>query len=102
MTSLKTIGKVALLLLLCATTAAGFLWLSPAAGAFRQPALARIVVFHVPCAIVTDVASVVAAWFAIAYLRRRDPRDDIKSRAAYGQALLFSALTTVTGAIFAK
>ena len=50
-------AKIALLVLLCATTAAGFLWLPPAAGPFRNQDLARIVVFHVPCAIVASVAS---------------------------------------------
>ena len=95
------IGKIALLLLLCATTIGGFLWLPPARS-FVNPATARIVVFHVPCAIVADIAAVVAAWFAIAYLRRRRLADDLKSSVSFGLALLFSALTTVTGAIFAK
>jgi len=95
------IGKIALLLLLCATTVAGFLWL-PAAKGFPQPEMARIVVFHVPCAIVADLAAAVAAWYAIVYLRRRNQADDLKSSVSFGLALLFSLLTTVTGAIFAK
>jgi len=95
------IGKIALLLLLCATTVAGFLWL-PAAKGFPQPEMARIVVFHVPCAIVADIAAAVAAWYAIVYLRRRRFTDDVKSSVSFGLALLFSLLTTVTGAIFAK
>jgi len=98
---LQPVGKIALLLLLCATTAGGFLWL-PAARQFANPALARIVVFHVPCAIVADLASVVAGWYAIAYLRRRDLHDDVRSSASFGLALLFCLLTTVTGAIFAR
>ncbi len=101
MTNIDKIGRIALLLLLCATTAGGFLWLPPARS-FVNPNTARIVVFHVPCAIVADIAAVVAAWFAIVYLRRRNPADDLKSSASFGLALLFSALTTVTGAIFAK
>jgi heme exporter protein C len=98
---MEKLGKIALLLLLCATTIGGFLWLPPAK-IFVNPATARIVVFHVPCAIVADIAAVVAAWFAIAYLRRRRLSDDVKSSVSFGLALLFSALTTVTGAIFAK
>ena len=101
MTSTQKLGKVALLLLLCATTVGGFLWLQPARQ-FVNPALARIVVFHVPCAIVADLASVVAGWYAIAYLRKRDLRADVKSSVSFGLALLFCLLTTVTGAIFAK
>ncbi len=95
------IGKVALLLLLCATTVGGFLWLPPAE-AFLKPALARIVVFHVPCAIVADLASVVAGWYAIAYLRKRTLTDDVKSSVSFGLALLFCFLTTITGSMFAK
>lgn len=101
MTSLDKFGKIALLLLLCATTVGGFLWLAPAER-FVNPAMARIVVFHVPCAIVADLASVVAGWYAIAFLRTRSLHDDVKSSASFGLALLFCLLTTVTGAIFAK
>ena len=101
MINASSLGKIALLLLLCATTVAGFLWL-PAASHFISPETARIVVFHVPCAIVADIAAIVAAWYAILYLRRRDLTDDLKSSVSFGLALLFSLLTTVTGAIFAK
>lgn len=101
MISLSNFGRLALLLLLCATTVGGFLWLPPAQQ-FVNPALARIVVFHVPCAIVADLASVVAGWYAIAYLRKRSLRDDVKSSVSFGLALLFCLLTTITGAIFAK
>jgi heme exporter protein C len=67
-----------------------------------NPALARIVVFHVPCSLVAYLASGVATWYAVQYLRLRRPEDDIKSRASFGLALLFWVLTTGTGMIFAK
>ncbi|BDI32292.1 hypothetical protein CCAX7_43430 [Capsulimonas corticalis] len=98
---LAQIPKVLLLLMLCATTVAGFLWL-PAAEGFRNPALARIVVFHVPCSIVASIASGVTMWYAIAYLATRRPMHDVKSRVSAELSLLFWILTTVTGAIFAK
>ncbi len=101
MTNTLTLGKFVLLLLLCATTVGGFLWLPPAQG-FMNPALARIVVFHVPCSLVAYLASGVATWYAISYLRGRRPEDDIKSRTSFGLALLFWVLTTGTGMIFAK
>lgn len=94
-------AKIGLLLLICATTVGGFLWLPPAVG-FINPDLARMFVFHTPCAMAGYVASAAALWYAIAYLRRRDPVDDIKSRVSFALALLFWVLTTVTGAIFAK
>ncbi len=95
------LGKLALLLLLCGTTAAGFLWLPPAVG-FRNPALARIVVFHVPCAIVAYLPTTVATWYAVRYLRGRELEDDIKSRVAFALGLLLWGLAAVTGAVFAK
>lgn len=95
------LGKIALLLLLSATTAAGFLWLPPA-DLFRDGALARIVVFHVPCSIAASLATTVGTWHAIRYLWKHDLRDDIKSSVSFGLALMFWALTTVTGAIFAR
>ena len=95
-------AKTALLILLCATTAAGFLWLPPAAGPFRNQDLARIVVFHVPCAIVASVASAVASFFAIKYLWLRRSGDDVRSKVSFSLALLFWILTTATGAMFAK
>ena len=69
---------------------------------FQNPALARIVVFHVPCSMVAYLASGVATWYAIRYLRRRDLEDDMKSRVSFALALVFWVLTTLTGAIFAK
>lgn len=94
-------AKVALLLLLCATTVGGFLWLPPAKG-FQNPALARIMVFHVPCSLVAYLASGVATWYAVRYLWKRQREDDVKSRASFGLALVFWLLTTGTGMIFAK
>lgn len=101
MTNRAIWAKIGLLLLLCATTAAGFLWLPPAQG-FQNPSLARIMVFHVPCSLVAYLASGVATWYAIRYLHRRHWDDDIKSRVSFGLALLFWVLTTATGMIFAK
>ena len=101
MTSVQQIGKVGLLLLVCAATAAGFLWVPPVK-TFFSPELARIAVFHIPCSIVGSIATAVGVWFALRYLRLRDLRDDIKSSVSLALALLLWCLTTVTGAVFAK
>ncbi len=86
---------------LCATTVGGFLWLPPAAG-FQNPALARIVVFHVPCSMVAYLASgrrhLVRRPLSAA--ARPDGRHQVPRLVRAG--LVFWALTTVTGAIFAK
>lgn len=93
--------KLLLLPLIAATIVAGFLWLPPAQN-FLNPGLARIVVFHVPCSIVATIASIVATWHAIRYLRKRSLIDDFKAQASFTFALLLWVLTTVTGAIFAR
>ena len=101
MTSVKQLGKIGLLLLVCTAVVAGFLWVPPVT-TFFSPELARIAVFHIPCSIVGLVATIVGVWFALRYLRLRDLRDDIKSSVSLSLALLLWCLTTVTGAVFAK
>ena len=99
--SAEKLGRVGLLLLVCASVAAGFLWLPPVE-MFVSPALARIAVFHIPCSIVGSVATAVGVWYALCYLKNRQLEDDIKSSVSLGLALLLWTLTTVTGAIFAN
>lgn len=101
MTNIQKLGRVGLLLLVCAATAAGFLWVPPIP-LFVSPALARIAVFHIPCSIVGSVATAVGVWYALCFLKNRRLEDDIKSSVSLGLALLLWALTTTTGAIFAK
>ncbi len=81
-------------------TVAAFLWLPPAEG-FRSPETARIVVFHVPCALLTFVAFLVNAVYSWKYLRSRDPLTDSKANAAAELGMLFAVLATVTGSLFA-
>jgi len=63
---------------------------------------ARILFFHVPLAWTSVVGFVVSVFYAIRYLRSRKIDDDIKSSSAAGLGLLFCALTTLTGSIWAK
>ncbi len=58
--------------------------------------------FHPPVAIVTFIAFLVAMIYGIAYLRKRNPDDDLKSSTAAELGLLFCFLATVTGAIWSK
>ncbi len=83
-----------------AVIVAAFLCVPPAAG-FASPDSARIVVFHVPCAVVGTIAYIVSAAYAIGYLVRRNMPNDIKSAAAASLGFLFTVLATVTGMVFA-
>ena len=63
---------------------------------------ARILFFHVPLAWTSVVGFLVSVFFAVRYLRAKKLDDDIRSSSAAGLGLLFCALTTLTGAIWAK
>jgi len=93
--------KIVLGLWMVLVTSAAFLYLPPAEG-FRSPESARIIVFHVPCAVVAAVAFVVSALFAVIYLARRRSLDDMRSAAAVEIGLVFAVLAMVTGSIFAE
>jgi heme exporter protein C len=80
---------------------AAFNFLPPVPG-FRVPALAKIMIFHVPNAMVASILSFAGAFYAIKFLKTRDLLDDAKSYSAASLALLFWILTTVTGMIFAE
>ena len=66
---------------------------------------ARIVFFHVPCAILSYVAYVVGFVYGLKHLMKRDPSgqliDDRKSAAAMELGFLFCTLATISGSIFA-
>jgi heme exporter protein C len=63
---------------------------------------ARIVFFHVPVAILSFVCYAVGTVYAVRYLRRREPADDVKSAANLELGFLFCILATITGSIFAE
>ncbi|MCX6346104.1 MAG: cytochrome c biogenesis protein CcsA [Armatimonadetes bacterium] len=78
-----------------------FLFVPPAQG-FASPDAARMVIFHIPCAIVAVIAYIISAIYAIAFLSKGKIMSDEKSAIAAGLGFLFTALATVTGMIFAQ
>lgn len=67
-----------------------------------SPQSSRIVFFHVPMAVASFVAFLVAAWWAAVYLRRRTAEADRASAAAVEVGIVFCVLATVTGAVWAQ
>ncbi len=63
---------------------------------------ARIILFHVPMAWMTTIAFLVAMWYGIRHLRKRELLDDTRSAVSAGLGLLFCILATVTGSVWAK
>jgi heme exporter protein C len=86
---------------MCGVIVAAFLWLPPAEK-FAVPEAARIIVFHVPNAMVAVVAFLLSTIYAIRYLKGRDLMDDAKSASSAQLGFLFTLLATVTGAVFAQ
>lgn len=93
--------KIALFVWMEAVIYGAFTFLPPVPG-FRVPALAKIMIFHVPNAMAATAASLLSAFYAIKFFLRRDLLDDAKSAAAASLAALFWLLTTVTGMVFAR
>lgn len=80
---------------------AAFMYLPPARQ-FASPEWARMIVFHVPCAMVAVLAYVVSTVYAILYLIRRDFTYETKSAASAWLGFIFTVLATLTGMVFAK
>ncbi len=63
---------------------------------------ARNVFFHVPAAWVATVAWFIAAFYSFRYLRKRDPRDDIRASSTAATGLLFCITATISGSIWSR
>jgi len=84
---------------LTATLALVFFW---APNDADQGFLQKIIYIHVPLAIVTLCGFIVGACCAIAHLRTRDPRWDMRSYVAIHISLVFGVGVLITGSIWAK
>jgi heme exporter protein C len=63
---------------------------------------AKIIFFHVPTAWLTVLAYLMAMFYGIRYLQKKDLYDDMKSVSAAALGLVFCILATVTGSVWAK
>ncbi|MFQ3550120.1 MAG: cytochrome c biogenesis protein CcsA [Armatimonadota bacterium] len=78
-----------------------FFYLPPAKG-FADPESARIIVFHLPCALISVLGFLLSTLYAIIYLKKREQIYDIKSSSSAELGYLFTFITVVTGMIFAQ
>ncbi len=63
---------------------------------------ARILFFHVPMSWTAVIAFMISVVYAVRYIVRRNPDDDLKAASSAGLGLLFCFLATVTGSVWAK
>lgn len=97
-----TIVKIAASLLITFVIVAAFASAPPLASMSQGSAASRIFYFHVPMAQVSFLSFVVAAVYAIAYLRTRKPLHDTYSATAAQLGLIFSILAMISGSLWAK
>lgn len=96
-----TIVKIAAAVLIAAVIVAAFVTAPPLAS-MAGGAASRIFYFHVPMAQVSFLSFIVAAVYAVAYLRTRKPLHDIHSATAAQLGLIFSIVAMITGSLWAK
>jgi heme exporter protein C len=97
---LKIVFWILFALAAVAVTAAGFL-IPPVPG-FQEPNLARLFVWHFPCAMATTALLFFSPYFSLHYLATRDRDWDVRALAANELALLFGVLTMATGMLFSR
>lgn len=93
-------GKYVLALAMAAGVWMSF-W-APDAKGFVNSRLARIIFFHLPCAISTTIFLFVGAWYGLGYLRTRNWSYEIKSAAANEMGFTLGVLTMITGVLFSE
>lgn len=91
----------ALLPLMAAVIVMTYCWLGPAWG-FQDPQSARIMIWHVPQAMLSVIWFGIAAWYAGRLLWKNGAFDDARSAKASEIGLILTILTVVTGALFSK
>ena len=74
----------------------------PNAPAFQNPELARMIFFHLPCAILATLFLFTGSYHAFRFLNGRDQKWDVRSLAANEIGLTLSVLTMITGILFSK
>jgi len=92
--------KLLLLVWLAIVIVAAFLYVRQAEGFIGESS--RIVFFHVPMAWIAVLAFLVSCVTSVMYLKRREPKDDIRASVSAGLGLLFAVLATTTGSVFAR
>lgn len=77
-------------------------YLVPDAQLFQVPQLARILFYHLPCAIITALFVFFAPYLAVRYLSSKRLEWDVRSAAANEIGFMFGLFTMVTGIIFSR
>lgn len=93
--------KLGAIILITVVIFAAFL-MPPPLGAMAGGDASRLFYFHVPMAQVSFLSFMVAAVYAIVYLRTRRPTHDMVAAASAELGMTFSIVAMITGALWAK
>jgi heme exporter protein C len=74
----------------------------PSAKGFEVPDLARILFFHLPCALLAPIALLWAAFLGGRFLSKREPLDGIRLSVTWEICALFAILALTTGMVFSE
>lgn len=74
----------------------------PPAQGFREPTLAKILCFHLPCAILASWYVIASGWFGFQYLRTKRIEMDHRVAASLEIGSILSGLVLSTGIVFSK
>lgn len=99
---MKTLFAWLLWLWISLVILAAFYYAPGAAEGFQAPKSYRILFFHVPMAWASFAGFISAAMSSVLYLKRRDFKHDRSAAVAIQLGILFGALATVTGSIWAR
>jgi len=97
---LKQSLKILFALAMAAVTLWGYS--VPPAANFPNHELARMIFFHLPCAITTCWFVFLAPYLAVRYLMTKDIEWDMRSASCNELGFLFAILTMATGIVFSK
>lgn len=100
MEKLKILARYGLLVLFAVATVEAFR--APPAPAFQKPDLARLIFFHLPCAITATLFLFFGSYLSLRYLRAKTPDWDVRAVAANELGSLLAVLTMITGVLFSK
>lgn len=87
---------------LAVAAATTYAFLAPDAIGFPNPALARIIFFHLPCALGAPIFMCLGPYFAVRSLREPNSKWDVRALASTELAWLLGVLTLVTGSLFSR
>lgn len=94
--------KVGAALLIAAAIVMAFLTAPPLAMMTAGGEVSRIFYFHVPMAQISFISFMIAAIYAVLYLRTRRPEHDLAQSIAAELGLTFSIVAMITGSMWAK